>query len=134
MINIALDAGSGLAGKTVSPIMREINSLLDEVFTNEICEEFDDVSIVLRVSGAVHDFGFIGCEQPKLNKRERSVEIDVGVSEDFWSGESSDDLREKLGSLVSEAILISYKLLLEKKVLSDISPVEHKLKVVFQTE
>ncbi len=127
MINIALDAGSGRAGKVISPLMKKINDELDLVFDQYICSTYEDISIVLYVSGNVHDFKFSGGEKPKLNKKEKSVEVDIGIREQDWLDVSTSKIMNLMSKYLCEAIVSSYDLLHENGVDVDKEVITAKL-------
>ena len=128
MINIAMDAGSGLAGKTISPIMNELNESLDVVFKGSICDDCEDISIVLRVSGEIHNFSFEGCEPPKFNKKEKSVQVDIGVPEEKWKPLNKSELISLVAKYLEQAIKQSYELLIEKQIIEKSYCFEKNLK------
>jgi hypothetical protein len=131
MINIAMDAGSGRAGSTISPIMQKLNENLDSQFTSEISTECEDISIVLRVSGDVHSFGFEGCEDPTYNKRERSIEVDIGIAQEQWESKSKEEITATLQKYLSSAIHSSYLLIETKGFLPDVSDIKSRIDTVF---
>ena len=81
MIGVALDSGSGLAGRTCSPLQAEMNKQFDEVWPGDFTDSIKEWVLALRVSGDIADFGFEGVDLSsiKLRKRPSRLTIDVGT-------------------------------------------------------
>ena len=71
MIGFALDAGSSAAGRVFSPLVFELNRLLEQGCSREYFTPSIDIVLSLRVSGEIADFGFDGCDRLRKNQKKK---------------------------------------------------------------
>jgi len=104
VIGFALDAGSSAAGRVFSPLVFELNRLLEQGCSREYFTPSIDIVLSLRVSGEIADFGFDGCDRLRKNQKKKLLTMDIGVPSARWRNASECQLRSLLVEYLTEAI------------------------------
>lgn len=103
MIGFALQSGCPKSGKIFSALMLELSKLFQTLTFDTF-----DLTITLRVSGKIWDFGFEGVDAVKFIKKKMKVTCDVGVPEVDWKGLPNSDVRRRLRRRLDEAFRICF--------------------------
>lgn len=96
MITICAQYGGPKAGDNIRPLAIRLNEYFDQHPPSNYFSGVKKLSIILRVSGSVTDFGHEGPERLRYLKKSDEITIDFTIPESAWTGKSLDDMRKYL--------------------------------------
>ena len=109
-IQISGQYGDPRADKEIWPIQKQLNDLFEKNLSPENNRSKLMLSIVLRVSGKVRDFGGDGPELLKYLKKDSEVTVDYVIPESKWRRVGRTEIKR---NLIKE-IFACLELLVEK--------------------
>ncbi len=105
MIEISAQYGDPKAADKIWPLHRKLNELFEAYAGNKYFRTVEKLTIVLRVSGRVRDFGREGPERLKFLKRDKELTVDLVIPDERWRDTSNDEFRRYLTEAVQAALL-----------------------------
>jgi hypothetical protein len=78
--------------------------MLEKHCTGNYCQAIDHFGLVLRVSGALDDFGPEAIERIRRHRPSRRITVDIVVPVSRWKGKSEDDCKHYLAGKVRLAL------------------------------
>ena len=129
MLGIGMESGSGMAGRTFSPIQVGINNQLKTIWNGQFTAQIEKCIIAFRVSGDIKDFNFVGTEQITFRKRNSSLSIEVGIAEAQWKNRPEIEVRALASDLATEATNKILAYLQEKNL---VMPDQEKIDATFR--
>lgn len=91
LLQVSAQHGDPRASGVFSPYHRGLNAAFEEIDPRLYFESLELLTVVLRVSGQVRDFGSEGPERMKKASGRPEITIDLVVPESRWKGVAPDD-------------------------------------------
>ncbi|MCC4104748.1 hypothetical protein [Serratia ureilytica] len=92
-IVISGDYGEPGASKCLWPIQKRLNEIFEKKMAGDYATNVKELSVVLRVSGEIKDFGAEGAERLRVLKGGSEITIDLVIPRDSWCGKSEEVLK-----------------------------------------
>ena len=96
VFEIAAQYGGRDVFKVVSPLFRELKSVLKRHHGNAYADSIRHFSFVLRADGNIQQFDFEGPECLNVCMDEKVISIDIGLPVARWQGSSSVEILDFL--------------------------------------
>ena len=121
---VSAQYGDPKASDIIFPIQKSLNqffgSEMDEVYLKGV----DKLSVVLRVSGKIRDFGAEGPERLKCLKKDKEITIDLAVPESAWRGKRPEDVKSYLRNGFEKSVALLLQRAEKEKWVVDRSKVD----------
>lgn len=111
-IQISGQYGDPLSSKIFSPLRIKLNRCLKENISKEYFNTIMRFAIVLRVSGRISDFKSQGAERLKYWKKEKTISIDLVLSESQWLSAELSEVKKIMAEGTKECL----ELMIERAV------------------
>lgn len=111
-IQISGQYGDPLSSKIFSPLRIKLNRCLKENISKEYFNTIMRFAIVLRVSGRISDFKSQGAERLKYWKKEKTISIDLVLSESQWLSAELSEVKK----IMAEGTKKCLELMIERAV------------------
>ena len=111
-IQISGQYGDPLSSKIFSPLRIELNLCFKKNISREYFNTLIKFAIVLRVSGKISDFKSQGAERLKYWKKEKTISIDLVLSESQWLSAELSEVKKIMAEGTKECL----ELMIERAV------------------
>lgn len=86
---------------------------------SDYCPAVDELSLVLRVSGALDDFGPEAIERIRRRRPDRYITADIVIPQSIWQGKTEFEIKEYLACRVRTALqLLAERLQKDKETVA----------------
>ena len=93
MIQISAQHGDPKTPEIIWLSHKKLNDLFEKIMPGQYFATVTILSIILRVSGKITDFGGEGPDRLRYIKRENEITIDLVIPEENWRGANSESIR-----------------------------------------
>jgi hypothetical protein len=103
-ITLGAQIGGDVAYERTNEHILQLRRVLARRCTKGVSANLDEIALILRVDGEVQKFGFRGTRKPKYRKRQRFMEIEIGVPRASWARHSAKVFRDNLLKEVEHSV------------------------------
>jgi hypothetical protein len=96
MIEISGQYGCVLSDDAIAPMHRRLNELFAAGMRRDYGAKVTRLAIILRVSGALQDFGSEGPERLFVRRKDKYLEIDLAIPRSAWEEKPLPEVRRYL--------------------------------------
>jgi hypothetical protein len=114
-ITFGAQLGDPNADKAVGSYITQISILLNKHCNNVYCEEVDEIAPAIFVDGDIWYWEFEGTQRLRLSKKQRYIEIHIGMPRSRWEFSSPDEIKLFLINNLKIALELIVKRLKKEK-------------------
>lgn len=105
IVTIGVQSGGPKDGG-IGHIKVDLYKSLRDSCTSTYCEAIDEYAPVIRVDGAIQQFGKEEITRLRFAKKKRYITADIQIPENVWTVKTKNELRDYIAQKVREAIVL----------------------------
>jgi hypothetical protein len=103
-ISLSAQIGGEDAYERTNDLILQFRKLLARHCVGEFSSEVDEFAIILRIDGNAQKFGFQGPRKPIFRRKQRFVEIEIGVPKARWACQPPEGFEKFLSNVVDQSV------------------------------